>query len=225
MSEYRIPISHERGTYTLTEVEVTDEYNDDTMVIKCDDCDIITNSMNDIAIYNFKDELHNALVITYHPPMKYNGKEHPDNLESVFVKNSDGARYPIYLEYKTEFFRHQKQQLLKNMQNLVLKYTEKLLSKLNEATHPLNPLQLLYYFDGTSTWVVLFDLIEEKNYPVHDVVLDTWFCCIVNSVPEWYRHAALNFIISGIFNRLEILIPEKFKTTEIYELNLPGEVD
>jgi hypothetical protein len=41
----------------------------------------------------------------------------------------------------------------------------------------------------------------------------------------WYSNAALNFIISGIFNRLEIIIPEKFETTEIYELNLPAEVD
>ena len=56
MSEYRIPIRHERGTYTLAEVEVTDEYNGDTMVITCDDCDMITNNMNDITLYSFNEK-------------------------------------------------------------------------------------------------------------------------------------------------------------------------
>ena len=68
-------------------------------------------------------------------------------------------------------------------------------------------------------------LIEEKNYPVNDEALNIWCSCVVNSVPEWYSNAAFNFIISGIYNRLEIIIPEKFRTTEIYELNFPGETD
>jgi len=225
MSEYRIPISHERGTYTLAEVEVTDEYNGDTMVIKTDSWDIITNSMNDITLYSFHEKIEEVLEITYRHPMKYKGKEYPDNLESVFVKNGDGTRYPIYLEYKDEFFTYQKKQLFLDMQNIILQYTDKLLQVLSKATVPLNPMQLLYYCDSISVSVVMFDLIEEKNYPVDDDALNTWCSCIINSVPEWYRHAALNFIISGIFNRLEILIPQKFKTTEIYELNLPEEVD
>jgi len=225
MSEYRIPIRHERGTYTLTEVEVTDEYNDDTMVIKCDDCDIITNSMNDIELYSFSENIKDVLEITYRHPMKYKGIEYPDNLESVFIKHMDGTRYPIFLEYKNEFFTYQKKQLFADMQNLVFQYTNKLLTILKDVEKPLNPLQLLYYRDSISISVILFDLIEEKNYPVYDKSLNIWCSCIVNSVPEWYSNAALNFIISGIFNRLEIIIPEKFKTTEIYELNLPAEVD
>ena len=76
MSEYRIPIRHERGTYTLAEVEVTDEYNGDTMVITCDDCDIITNSMNDITLYSFHEKIQDVLEITYRHPMKYNGREY-----------------------------------------------------------------------------------------------------------------------------------------------------
>ncbi len=225
MSKYRIPIRHERGTYTLNEVEVTDEYKGDTMVIKCDDCDIITNSMNDITLYSFQEKIEEVLEITYRHPMKYRGKEYPDNLESVFVKKADGTRYPIYLEYKDEFFTYQKKQLLVDMQNIILQYTDKILEVLSKATTPLNPMQLLYYYDSISVSVVMFDLIEEKNYPVNDDALNTWCSCIVNSVPEWYSLAALYFIISGIYNRLEIKIPEEFKTTEIYELNLPGEID
>ena len=225
MSEYRIPIRHERGTYTLAEVEVTDEYNGDTMVITCDDCDIITNSMNDITLYSFHEKIQDVLEIIYRHPMQYNGREYSDNLESVFIKHMDGTKYPIYLEYKNEFFTYQKKQLFADMQNIVLQYTDRLLEELNTAKLPLNPLQLLYYRDSISISIVLFDLIEEKNYPVNDEALNIWCSCVVNSVPEWYGNAAFNFIISGIYNRLEIIIPEKFRTTEIYELNLPEEID
>ena len=119
----------------------------------------------------------------------------------------DGTKYPIYLEYKNEFFTYQKKQLFADMQNIVLQYTDRLLEELNTAKLPLNPLQLLYYRDSRSISIVLFDLIEEKNYPVNDEALNIWCSCVVNSVPEWYGNAAFNFIISGIYNRLEIIIP------------------
>ena len=51
--------------------------------------------------------------------------------------------------------------------------------------------------DSISVSVVMFDLIEEKNYPVNDDALNTWCSCIVNSVPEWY-----SLLLQDVSNKL-----------------------
>ena len=99
IEEYRIPIRHERGKYTLDEVSVPQDYDGEVMTVKLESPGIVTNSMNEISLYDFKDDLRDVIEINYRHPMKYFGTEMPDNLESVFVKCSDGSKYPIYLEF------------------------------------------------------------------------------------------------------------------------------
>ena len=226
IEEYRIPIRHERGTYALGEVSVPEDYDGEVMTVKLESPGIVTNSMNEISLYDFKDDLRDVIEINYRHPMKYFGTEMPDNLESVFVKCSDGSKYPIWLEYmKDRSFWSLEYNVIKDMQALVVKCAAELLKSLENAKQPLNPLQLMYYHDQTHVDIVITDVLEEKSYSVADNGLMTWISCVVLSVPEWYEPAALKYIISGVHNRLDYEIPKHFETTDIYELNPPSSYD
>ena len=225
IEEYRIPIRHERGTYSLGEVSVPENYDGEVMTVKLEYPGIVTNSMNEISLYDFKDNLRDVVEINYRHPMKYDGKEYPDNLESVFVKCSDGSKYPIYLEFIEDLLWYRESGLFEDMQKLAVRCTDEILKSLENAKQPLNPLQLMYYRDQMQVNIVITDVLEEKSYGVADNGLMTWISCIVLSVPEWYRIAACNYILSAVHNRLEYEIPKHFETTEIYELNPPASYD
>ncbi len=226
IEEYRIPVRHERGNYTLDDVAVSDDYDGEVMTVRLETPAIVTNSMNEISLYDFEDDLRKVIEITYRHPMKYFGTELPDNLESVFVKCDSGSKYPIYLEYlKDRSFWRLEHKVLSDMQALVVKCTAELLKSLENAKQPLNPLQLMYYSDQTHVDIVITDVLEEKSYSMTNKGLMTWLSCVVLSVPEWYKPAALNYILSGVHNRLEYEIPKHYDTTEIYELNPPSSYD
>ena len=225
IEEYRIPIRHERGKYTLDEVSVPQDYDGEVMTVKLEYPGIVTNSKNEISLYDFKDNLRDVVEINYRHPMKYDGKEYPDNLESVFVKCSDGSKYPIYLEFIEDLLWYRESGLFEDMQKLAVRFTDEILKALENAKQPLNPLQLMYYRDQMQVNIVITDVLEEKSYGVADNGLMTWISCIVLSVPEWYRIAACNYILSAVNNRMAYEIPKHFETTDIYELNSPASYD
>ncbi len=212
---YRIPMEYRSGKYPLKKL---DQSQDNSLVIKYDGCNMLSNNINEYTLYSLEDcDMPNDIEVTY-----TNGK-----LSSVYL-NYKGKKLPVYLYF--DFSEGEKPEALEQAINECISLcSEDFLNELEKSRKPLCSTGLEYYDLNVN--------LQDNDHIIYvpkDEASYTTECVCVFADHHYHRNISENKdicndvfekIVYGIYNRLSEEIPKRFEVREDFEFYEPEKYD
>lgn len=222
---YKIPLLYEEGKYLLKDIRMPDNMSDSECIILEyeEDCDIISNSVNDIRTYGLCIDILEETEVIYRSTYAYGQKGKGNNLDSVcFIK--DNKKYPMFFDYNENIYKIRKSEILETVQKCIEKCSADLTDALKELPAPLPSLVVEYYLEGDDSSIGIMDTVDEEHLGLQ---LNTGYLldCIIKSIPKCDVEIVFHSIIMSIYNRLCFEIPARYALSDSYQLFLPERYD
>lgn len=203
---YKIPFSHETGTFRLGGLDANTQ---DSFAIDYDGNNMIINKVNNYVIYEIDDcDLMKNIEVTY-----LGGR-----LFSAYVSTSAG-RTPVC--YNFDFSESDEPEELQTViRECAELCTSELLSELEKAEKPLRPLLFSYYeysawlsYGGDECYVSR----EASNY-MWDCICNFSGCFLPKGEYARIRSKAYKKIVWSIYEKIAAEIPKRFEVTELQRI-------
>lgn len=210
---YKIPLSHETGTFLLGEL---DRNAQDSYAIDYDGNNMIINKVNDYVVYEINDcDLLKNVEVTYR-----NGR-----LFSAYV-NSPRGRVPVC--YNFDFSGGDEPEELQTVINECADLcVSELLDELEKAEKPLRPILFSYY--GHSAWLSYGGdecyVSKRASNNMWDCIHNFSGCFLPKGEYNRISSKAYKRIVWSIYEKAAAEIPKRFEVTEDFKIYEPVEVD
>jgi hypothetical protein len=224
---YKIPFCYEEGCYLLKDICVPDNISDsECMILEYEeDCDIISNNINDIRTYQLSIDILGKTEIIYRSPYTYRQQGKGNNLDSVCFIYKDDQKLPIFFDYNEKIYSLRKNEVFEKMQECIELCSSNLTDELKKAPSPLPPMVIEYFFEGSDSNIVIMDAIDEINYTGLKLGTSLLLNALLKSVPNYDTSIIFYSILMSVYNRLCFEIPDKYHLSDNYQLFLPERYD